>query len=131
MQNIISLDESEYFYLNERFDIMSEEDTVSLPRFIVSSRKAKLREIIDLAIDNELEGVQREYVKERYSYGLNISQIANKHSVTRQKVYRVLEAAEKKLFCVLKYAYYCGFSLLNAPDNLDELIGNCNKGDIQ
>jgi DNA-directed RNA polymerase specialized sigma24 family protein len=131
MQNLISLDESEYFYLNERFDIMSEQDVRELPAYIVSSKKAKLRAIIDLAVRDELDGVQREYVTEHYGGGLNISQIAKKHSVSRQNVYRVLDAAQKKLYKVLKYAYFCGFSLVEPPKNLDELIAISEEGDKQ
>ncbi len=131
MKNLISLDESEYFYLNERFDIMSGQDVRELPAYIVSSKKAKLRAIIALAVSNELDGVQREYVTERFRGGLNISQIAKKHSVSRQNVYRVLDAAEKKLYTVLKYAYFCGFSLIEPPKNLEELIAVSEEGDNQ
>lgn len=127
MQNLISLDESEYFYLNERFDIMSERDVKELPTYIVNAKKQKLRAIVGLAVKNELEGAQRDYITDRYLYNLNISQIAKKYSVTRQNVYRALQAGEKKLFTVLKYAYYCGFSLIEPPENLEQIINITKK----
>lgn len=119
---IIELDDSEYLYLSEKFDIMSNNDAAKLPSYIVSSRREKLNKIIRAAIDNELEGLQKQYISEKFENQLNVSQIANKYNVSRQSVYRVINKAENRLFDVLKYVYYCGFSLINPPKNLDEVL---------
>lgn len=130
MQEIISLDEREYFYLDEHFDIMSPDDVSNLPGYIVLRRQEKIRMLFELAVETELTDSQREYILDRYVRGMNISAIAAAHSVTRQSVYRVLAAAEKRLFDVLKYAYVCGFNLLEAPDSLQEIITKIGKENL-
>lgn len=127
MQNIIMLDEKEYFFLDRLFERMNEAQAEYLPRYIVLSRKENYSRIVRAAVDAELEGIQREYITEKYFENLSIYEIAQRHSVTRQSVYNVLKSAEKKLKSVLKYAYMCGFCLVSPPDSFDELFSACIK----
>ncbi len=118
----IKIDDEEYAYLSERFEIMSVDDTKNLPKYILNTRKHNLKKIIDLAIENELDGLTGACIKEKYFYGLPVSRIAEKHGLSRYQAYRLIEKGGNELFSALKYAYFCGFSLINPPKNLEDLI---------
>ena len=132
MQETIILDENEYTYLTNRFEVMGKRELHNLPAYIVITRREKLRLIVEAAIENELDGVQREYLRESLLEGLSSGEIAARHNKTRQSVYRTLRCAEKRLYDVLKYAYICGFSLLNPPADFSRIKDtlkkeNCNE----
>lgn len=121
-EELIELDDNEYLFLSERFDIMSASDTKQLPRYIVSSRKNNLRRLVRMAMKNELDETEQSYLRDKFFNELTVTDIAKKYTVSRQAVYRVLGRAQKRLFDVLKYAYYCGFSLLEPPKDLEEIV---------
>lgn len=121
-EELIELDENEYLFLSEKFDVMTASDTKQLPRYIVSSRKGNLRRLVRIAMENELDETAQSYLRDKFFGELTVADIAKKYSVSRQAVYRVLARAQKRLFDVLKYAYYCGFSLLEPPKNFEEII---------
>lgn len=126
-EELICLDEQEYIYLSEHFDVMTPYDVKTLPRYIVSSRKRNFTKLIDTAIERELEPQQRLLVIDRYFNNMNVTDIASKHSMSRQAVYRSLSAAQKKLFTALKYAYCCGFGLINIPENFEQMLTKIEK----
>ena len=119
---LIEIDDGEYAYLSEKFEIMSVDDTKNLPKYILYTRKRNLKKIIDLAIENELDGLTGMCIKERYFSELPVSRIAENHGINRYQAYRLIEKGSKTLFTVLKYAYFCGFSLINPPKNMEDLI---------
>lgn len=121
-EELIELDENEYLFLSEKFDVMTASDTKQLPKYIVSSRKSNLRRLVQVAMENELDETAQNYLRDKFFKELTVTDIAKKYSVSRQAVYRVLGRAQKRLFDVLKYAYYCGFSLLEPPKDLEEII---------
>ncbi len=121
-EELIGLDEKEYLFLSEKFDVMTADDTKQLPRYIVSGRKSNLRRLVQIAMENELDKTAQSYIRDKFFNELTVTDIAKKYSVSRQAVYRVLGRAQKRLFDVLKYAYYCGFSLLEPPKDFEEII---------
>ena len=128
---LIELDDDEYRFLSEKFDIMSCDDVKQLPKYIVSSRKTNFKRLVGMAIENELDKTQQKYVREKFYDNLTVSEIAERNGVSRQSVYRVLEKATKTLSQVLKYAYYCGFSLLKTPECIEqELYNSITEGKI-
>ncbi len=128
-EELIELDENEYLFLSEKFDVMTASDTKQLPRYIVSGRKSNLRRLVRIAVENELDETAQSYLRDKFFGELTVADIAKKYSVSRQAVYRVLGRAQKRLFDVLKYAYYCGFSLLEPPKNFEEIITRADLSD--
>ena len=116
------LDENEYCFLTSSFETMSPSQLDEMPGYIVSNRNSNMKKLVDMAIENELSELQREVVMERYFSLLSINEIAELHCLSRTQIYRILEAAFDKLYNSLKYAYYCGFSLLCPPENFEEVI---------
>ena len=101
---------------------MSPSELDALPDYIVANRKSNMKRLVRAAIENELDELEKDVIEEKYFRLLPISEIALLHGVTRAQVYRTLEAACDKLYTSLKYAYFCGFSLLCTPENFEQLI---------
>lgn len=118
----IMLDENEYIYLSEHFEVMDAEHCEIMPKYIVSEKRKNLEKTIKAAIKNELNPLQQEIITERYFERLSVTEIAENHSMSRTAVYRVLNLSQKKLYDCLKYVYICGFSLLCPPKNFDEML---------
>jgi len=125
-RDIIELDAGEYRFLSEKFEFMSESDTKEIPRYILTTRKNTVKKIFSAAIESELTDFQAELVRERYFDNMRINDISAKHGVSRQQVYKTLKTATDKLYTVLKYAYMCGFSLVDLPKNFDSILKNIN-----
>ena len=70
---------------------------------------------------------QGELLRERYFENMKITDISEKHGISRQQVYKTLKAATDKLYSVLKYAYLCGFSLVDLPKSFDQIINNISE----
>lgn len=121
-KNPIQLSRDEYLFLSNKFELMTEDDTKALPEYIVSMRRQNFERIMKLAIENELDETEKKYINEKYFLLMSVSDIAQKHSVSRQCVYRVLDRASQKLYDKLKYVYCCGFTLINPPENFEELL---------
>lgn len=119
---LIAIDNEEYAYLSEKFEIMSVDDTKNLPKYILYTRQRNLKRIINLAIENELDELTGACVKEKYFTGLSTGQIAENHGLNRYQAYRLIQKGCEKLYAALKYAYFCGFSLIDPPKNLEDLI---------
>lgn len=126
-RDIIGIDVGEYRLLSERFEFMSEDDTREIPKYILTTRKNTIKRIFSEAVKSELTDFQGELLRERYFENMKITDISEKHGVSRQQVYKTLKAATDKLYSVLKYAYLCGFSLVDLPKNFDQIINNISE----
>lgn len=126
-RDIIGIDVGEYRLLSERFEFMSEDDTREIPKYILTTRKNTIKRIFFEAVKSELTDFQGELLRERYFENMKITDISEKHGVSRQQVYKTLKAATDKLYSVLKYAYLCGFSLVDLPKNFDQIINNISE----
>lgn len=126
-RDIIGIDVGEYRLLSEKFEFMTEDDTREIPKYILTTRKNTIKKIFSEAVKSELTDFQGELLRERYFENLKITDISEKHGVSRQQVYKTLKAATDKLYSVLKYAYLCGFSLVDLPKNFDQIINNISE----
>lgn len=126
-RDIIGIDVGEYRLLSERFEFMSEDDTREIPKYILTTRKNTIKRIFFEAVKSELTDFQGELLRERYFENMKITDISEKHGVSRQQVYKTLKAATDKLYSVLKYAYLCGFSLVDLPKSFDQIINNISE----
>lgn len=124
---IIGIDVGEYRLLSEKFEFMSEDDTKEIPKYILTTRKNTIKRIFFEAVKSELTDFQGELLRERYFENMKITDISEKHGVSRQQVYKTLKAATDKLYSVLKYAYLCGFSLVDLPKSFDQIINNISE----
>lgn len=124
---IIGIDVGEYRLLSERFEFMSEDDTKEIPKYILTTRKNTIKRILFEAVKSELTDFQGELLRERYFENMKITDISEKHGISRQQVYKTLKAATDKLYSVLKYAYLCGFSLVDLPKSFDQIINNISE----
>lgn len=125
--DIIGIDVGEYRLLSERFEFMSEDDTREIPKYILTTRKNTIKRIFSEAVKSELTDFQGELFRERYFENMKITDISEKHGISRQQVYKTLKAATDKLYSVLKYAYLCGFSLVDLPKSFDQIINNISE----
>ena len=125
--DIIGIDVGEYRLLSEKFEFMSEDDTREIPKYILTTRKNTIKKIFSEAVKSELTDFQGEFLRERYFENMKITDISEKHGISRQQVYKTLKAATDKLYSVLKYAYLCGFSLVDLPKNFDQIINNISE----
>ncbi len=126
-RDIIGIDVGEYRLLSEKFEFMTEDDTREIPKYILTTRKNTIKKIFSEAVKSELTDFQGELLRERYFENLKITDISEKHGISRQQVYKTLKAATDKLYSVLKYAYLCGFSLVDLPKNFDQIINNISE----
>lgn len=125
--DIIGIDVGEYRLLSEKFEFMTEDDTREIPKYILTTRKNTIKKIFSEAVKSELTDFQGEILRDRYFDNMKINDISAKHGVSRQQVYKTLKAATDKLYSVLKYAYLCGFSLVDLPKNFDQIINNISE----
>lgn len=125
--DIIGIDVGEYRLLSERFEFMSEDDAKEIPKYILTTRKNTIKRIFFEAVKSELTDFQGELLRERYFENMKITDISEKHGISRQQVYKTLKAATDKLYSVLKYAYLCGFSLVDLPKSFDQIINNISE----
>lgn len=126
-REIIGIDVGEYRLLSERFEFMSEDDTREIPKYILTTRKNTIKRIFSEAVKSELTDFQGELLRERYFENMKITDISEKHGISRQQVYKTLKTATDKLYSVLKYAYLCGFSLVDLPKSFDQIINNISE----
>lgn len=126
-RDIIGIDVGEYRLLSEKFEFMSEDDTREIPKYILTTRKNTIKKIFSEAVKSELTDFQGGILRERYFENLKITDISEKHGISRQQVYKTLKTATDKLYSVLKYAYLCGFSLVDLPKNFDQIINNISE----
>lgn len=126
-RDIIGIDVGEYRLLSEKFEFMTEDDTREIPKYILTTRKNTIKKIFSEAVKSELTDFQGEILREKYFENMKITDISEKHGVSRQQVYKTLKAATDKLYSVLKYAYLCGFSLVDLPKNFDQIINNISE----
>lgn len=126
-RDIIGIDVGEYKLLSERFEFMTEDDTREIPKYILTTRKNTIKRIFSEAVKSELTDFQGELLRERYFENMKITDISEKHGVSRQQVYKTLKTATDKLYSVLKYAYLCGFSLVDLPKSFDQIINNISE----
>ena len=126
-RDIIGIDVGEYRLLSERFEFMSEDGTREIPKYILTTRKNTIKRIFSEAVKSELTDFQGELLRERYFENMKITDISEKHGVSRQQVYKTLKSATDKLYSVLKYAYLCGFSLVDLPKSFDQIINNISE----
>lgn len=126
-RDIIGIDVGEYRLLSEKFEFMTEDDTREIPKYILTTRKNTIKKIFSEAVKSELTDFQGELLRERYFENMKITDISEKHGISRQQVYKTLKAATDKLYSVLKYAYLCGFSLVDLPKNFDQIINNISE----
>lgn len=126
-RDIIGIDVGEYRLLSERFEFMSEDDAKEIPKYILTTRKNTIKRIFSEAVKSELTDFQGKLLRERYFENMKITDISEKHGISRQQVYKTLKAATDKLYSVLKYAYLCGFSLVDLPKSFDQIINNISE----
>lgn len=126
-RDIIGIDVGEYRLLSEKFEFMTEDDTREIPKYILTTRKNTIKKIFSEAVKSELTDFQGEILREKYFDNMKINDISAKHGVSRQQVYKTLKTATDKLYSVLKYAYLCGFSLVDLPKNFDQIINNISE----
>ncbi len=126
-RDIIGIDVGEYRLLSEKFELMTEDDTREIPKYILTTRKNTIKKIFSEAVKSELTDFQGEILRDRYFDNMKINDISAKHGVSRQQVYKTLKTATDKLYSVLKYAYLCGFSLVDLPKNFDQIINNISE----
>ena len=127
MSIVIGIDVGEYRLLSERFEFVSEDDTREIPKYILTTRKNTIKRILSEAVKSELTDFQGELLRERYFENMKITDISEKHGISRQQVYKTLKAATDKLYSVLKYVYLCGFSLVDLPKSFDQIINNISE----
>lgn len=126
-RDIIGIDVGEYRLLSEKFELMTEDDTREIPKYILTTRKNTIKKIFSEAVKSELTDFQGGILRDRYFDNMKINDISAKHGVSRQQVYKTLKTATDKLYSVLKYAYLCGFSLVDLPKNFDQIINNISE----
>ena len=126
-RDIIGIDVGEYRLLSEKFEFMTEDDTREIPKYILTTRKNTIKKIFSEAVKSELTDFQGELLHEKYFENMKITDISEKHGVSRQQVYKTLKASTDKLYSVLKYAYLCGFSLVDLPKDFDQIINNISE----
>ena len=126
-RDIIGIDVGEYRLLSEKFEFMTEDDTREIPKYILTTRKNTIKKIFSEAVKSELTDFQGEILRDRYFDNMKTNDISAKHGVSRQQVYKTLKTATDKLYSVLKYAYLCGFSLVDLPKNFDQIINNISE----
>lgn len=126
-RDIIGIDVGEYRLLSEKFEFMTEDDTREIPKYILTTRKNTIKKIFSEAVKSELTDFQGEILREKYFDNMKITDISEKHGISRQQVYKTLKASTDKLYSVLKYAYLCGFSLVDLPKNFDQIINNISE----
>ena len=126
-RDIIGIDVGEYRLLSEKFEFMTEDDTREIPKYILTTRKNTIKKIFSEAVKSELTDFQGEILRDRYFDNMKINDISAKHGASRQQVYKTLKTATDKLYSVLKYAYLCGFSLVDLPKNFDQIINNISE----
>lgn len=126
-RDIIGIDVGEYRLLSEKFEFMTEDDTREIPKYILTTRKNTIKKIFSEAVKSELTDFQGEILREKYFDNMKINDISAKHGVSRQQVYKTLKASTDKLYSVLKYAYLCGFSLVDLPKNFEQIINNISE----
>lgn len=126
-RDIIGIDVGEYRLLSEKFEFMTEDDIREIPKYILTTRKNTIKKIFSEAVKSELTDFQGEILREKYFDNMKINDISAKHGVSRQQVYKTLKASTDKLYSVLKYAYLCGFSLVDLPKNFDQIINNISE----
>ena len=126
-RDIIGIDVGEYRLLSEKFEFLTADDTREIPKYILTTRKNTIKKIFSEAVKSELTDFQGEILREKYFENMKITDISEKHGVSRQQVYKTLKAATDKLYSVLKYAYLCGFSLVDLPKNFDQIINNISE----
>lgn len=125
-RDIVEINTDEYRFLSEKFEFMSENDSKEIPRYILTTRKKTLQKILEAAVESELTAVQSEIVRERYFEKMKINDISEKHGFSRQHIHKILKAATDRLYSALKYAYLCGFSLVDLPKDFDSMLKNIN-----
>lgn len=126
----IELSQSEYLFLSNKFEFMSPKESEALPSYIINTKSDNCRRIVKLAIETELNETEQKYISDKFFNLMNVSQISKKYGVSRQSVYRSLQKATDKLYTCLKYVYCCGFTLINPPENFEELISNVTRRNL-
>ena len=130
MNEPIELSEREYLFLSNKFEFMSPKDAKALPSYIINTKSDNCKRIVKLAIKTELNETEQKYISDKFFNLMNVSQISKKYGVSRQSVYRSLQKASDKLYSCLKYVYCCGFTLINPPENFEELISNITRRNL-
>lgn len=126
----IELSLGEYLFLTQKFEFMSAAQAKELPSYIINTKNDNCERIVRLAIEKELNKTEQNYVSDKFFNLMNVSQISKKYGVSRQSVYRSLQRASDKLYNCLKYVYCCGFTLINPPENFEEIISNIKRRNL-
>lgn len=122
-----ALAEGEYLYLTERLEPLSEAQLVggAAARFVVRSRKEVLREVVRSVLEQELTAEERAVAALLFVEGESVSAAARRCGLSRQRVYTLADAAERKLRMYLKYPFLLDFSLAQPQKPIAELAKHC------
>ncbi|MBO4338668.1 MAG: hypothetical protein K5755_05175 [Clostridiales bacterium] len=99
----VPMNEEEYLFLSENLDVIGASDKSTVCSFISVSRKNMVSKLLRLAIDDELDEMQKEIIKLLWYDGLNVTKAAEKLGVNKSTVTRQKQKAYDKLRTSLKY----------------------------
>ncbi len=99
----VQMNEEEYLFLSENLDVIGASDKNTVCSFISVSRKNMVSKLLRLAIDNELDEIQKEIIRSLWYDGLNVTKTAEKLGVNKSTVTRQSKKAYDKLRTSLKY----------------------------
>ncbi len=113
----VPINEEEYLYLSENLDVIGVSDKNAVCSFLSVSRKNMLSRLLRLAIENELDDMQKRIIRLMWYDGLNVTSIArtlgvNKSTVTRQS-HKAYDKLKNSLKYVMMYQFECPSDLID------------------
>ena len=113
----VEMNEEEYLYLSENLDVIGANDKNKICSFLSVSRKNMVSKLLRIAIENELDEMQKQIIRLMFYEGLNVTKTAEKLGVNKSTVTRQSHKAYDKLKNCLKYVVMYQFE---CPDDLIE-----------
>ena len=120
----VKMNEEEYLFLSENLDVIGVCDKNEICAFLSLSRKNMVSKLLRLAIDSELDGIQKDIIKMIWYDGLSATKTAEKLGVSKSTVTRQSKKAYDKLRSSLKYVMLYQFE---CPTDLIEYFKEAVK----
>ena len=111
----VRMNEEEYLYLSENLDVIGACDKNAICSFLSVSRKNMLSRLMRIAIENELDDMQKKIIRLIWYDGLSVTKTAEKLGVNKSTVTRQSHKAYDKLKNSLKYVM---MYQVECPDDL-------------
>lgn len=97
----LSMDD--YIFLNENFEVADKREVANGVSYIVFNRKRNIINIVKSVLQNELDATDRNIAIDYWGNGLGVNAIAEKYSLPKAKIYRMLKSVRAKVETYLKY----------------------------